>query len=82
MTPEQEWIIANLLSNCSPIVQRICSSKYKAIVIPPPDLDSEDSDDEYSDDQYSDDEYSDDQYSDDQYSDDFEEESDSSDQEE
>jgi len=35
MTPEQEGIIANLLSNCSPIVQRICSSKYKGIVIPP-----------------------------------------------
>ena len=67
MTPEQEGIIANLLSNCSPIVQRICSSKYKGIVIPPPDLDSEDSDDEYSDDEYSDD---------------FEEDSDSSEQEE
>jgi len=62
MTPEQEWIIANLLSNCSPIVQRICSSKYKGIVISPPDLDSEDCDDEYSDD--------------------FEEDSDSSEQEE
>jgi len=31
MTPEQEWII----SNCSPIVQHICSSKYRGIVIPP-----------------------------------------------
>ena len=67
MTPEQEWIIANLLSNCSPIVQRICSGKQKGIAIPPPDLYTEDSDDEYSDDEYSDD---------------FEEDSDSSEQEE
>lgn len=68
MTPEQEWIIANLLSNCSPMVQRICSSKYKGIVIPPPPPDSDtDSEDDNGDDQYSDDFEEDTDSSEDEY---------------